>query len=45
MKPYAAILSGDLLCLGAAFATLPAGAEEGAAPVPAGRPLLGNHLN
>ena len=45
MKPYAAILSGALLCLGAAFATLPAGAEEAAAPVPAGTTLLGNNLN
>lgn len=49
MKPYAAFLSGALLCLGAGFATMPAGAEEVAAPAtapaPAGTALLGNNLN
>lgn len=47
MKPYAAFLSGALLCLGAAFATLPASAEEAAAPAPApaGTTQLGNNLN
>jgi len=44
MKPYAAFLSGALLCLGTAFVTLPAGAEETAAAAP-GTTLLGNNLN
>jgi hypothetical protein len=45
MKPYAAFLSGTLLCLGTAFASLPASAEEATAPVQAGTAQLGNNLN
>jgi hypothetical protein len=45
MKPYAAFLSGTLLCLGTALASLPASAEEAAAPVQAGTAQLGNNLN
>ncbi len=45
MKPYAAFLSGTLLCLGTAFASLTASAEEAAAPVQAGTAQLGNNLN
>lgn len=45
MKPSAAFLSGALLCLGTAFASLPSSAEEAAAPVLAGTAQLGNNLN
>lgn len=45
MKSFAAFLSGPLLCLGTAFASLPASAEEVAAPVQAGTAQLGNNLN
>lgn len=45
MKTFAAFLSGTLLFLGTAFASLPASAEEAAAPVLAGTAQLGNNLN
>jgi hypothetical protein len=45
MKPFAAFLSGTLLCLSTAFASLPASAEEVAVPVQAGTAQLGNNLN
>ena len=45
MKPYVAFLSSTLLCLGTAFANLPASAEEATAPAQAGTAQLGNNLN
>ena len=45
MKPYVAFLSSTLLCLGTAFASLPASAEEATAPAQAGTAQLGNNLN